>query len=389
MTRHLLKLIWNRKKNNALVVLEIFISFVVVFAVFAAVAVFAGNYRRPLGFEYQNVLAISVELPGGSDQERGAWFESLLGVLRSHPGVDSAAGVMLEPYFEGRHSGIWDVGGQRIEFDRNYATDDFARVMGLRLVDGRWFGREDDGAAWRPVVLDRDFARTLYGTERAVGREFDQGSTPPYRVVGVIEDYRAQGEYSPRGNYVFHRASPGVDATRIMARLHPGAYGASFENHLLRALERAVPGASFVARPLAQARQSALRTWITPVIIGALVGAFLILMVALGLTGVMWQNVTQRTRELGLRRALGAARGRIRRQIVAEIVLIASLGIAAGIAVVIQVPLMGLTSIIEGGMFAVAVSGALVLIYALAVTCGLYPSWLASRVEPAEALHYE
>ena len=388
MNRHLLKLVWNRKKTNALVVLEIFISFVVVFAVAAIMAVLANNYRQPLGFSYHNVLTIVPAMPPGDEKENAQRFETVLAAVRSTPGVESVAGIMFEPYFEANNTGMWEIDGRRIEFDRNYATDDFAKVMGLNLVEGRWFSREDDGSVTRPIVLDRGFARVLYGDEPAVGKEFDPGQNPPFKVIGVIDGYRTKGEYSSRKNYSFHRANPGLEPLHLVARLEPGAYTPAFENTLVRNLERIIPGASFVAKPLEQQREVALRFWLVPVWILGLIGGFLIFMVALGLTGVMWQNVTQRTRELGLRRALGAERGKVRTQILAEIVIIATLGLILGVIVVAQVPLMGLFEL-DGGVFLVAVLSSLALIYGLALVCGLYPSWLASRIEPATALHYE
>ena len=389
MTRHLFKLVWNRKKTNALIVLEIFVSFVVIFAVAAAVIFFANNYRRPLGFRVQDILVVSVELPAGSPDETAVRWNSVLSEVRRFPGVRNAAGTMFEPYFAGRNTGAWNIGGKEIQFDRNSATDAYADVMGLKVVRGRWFERQDEGAARRPVVLDRDFAIALYGTDDVVGRAFDENANPPYRVIGVIEDYRAEGELSPRNNYAFERADPENETLRIVAHLNPGAHNPQLENAILRRLERTVPGGSFGARLLERERETALRFYTVPVFSGAVVAAFLTLMVALGLTGVMWQNVTQRTRELGLRRALGAQRNRVRRQILVEICLIATLGLAFGALVVVQVPLMGLFTFIEPEVVALAFAVAATLIYGLALACGLYPSWLASRIEPAQALHYE
>jgi putative ABC transport system permease protein len=112
-------------------------------------------------------------------------------------------------------------------------------------------------------------------------------------------------------------------------------------------------------------------------------------MVGLGLTGVLWQNVTRRTREIGLRRAMGASGPVVRRQILAEVVLLATIAVIIGAVVVLQLPVLGVLSLVTPAAFATGFAGALAAIYALTVLCGLYPGWLASRLTPADALRYE
>jgi putative ABC transport system permease protein len=122
---------------------------------------------------------------------------------------------------------------------------------------------------------------------------------------------------------------------------------------------------------------------------GGIVALFLISMVALGLTGVLWQNVTKRTREIGLRRAMGASGKQVNRQILLEVVLLATIALLAGSVIVLQLPILGAFTIVTPAAFSTGFALALATIYALTVLCGLYPSWLASRLQPADALRYE
>jgi putative ABC transport system permease protein len=112
-------------------------------------------------------------------------------------------------------------------------------------------------------------------------------------------------------------------------------------------------------------------------------------MVGLGLIGVLWQSVTRRTEELGLRRALGATAGGIRRLVLGELLVLTSLAIAVGAAIYVQVPLLRLVPEATFGVYAGSFLAAVLGIYAVVVLCGLYPSWLATRVQPAAALLYE
>jgi putative ABC transport system permease protein len=150
-----------------------------------------------------------------------------------------------------------------------------------------------------------------------------------------------------------------------------------------------MPDLSFDVRRLDRMRDFANRMRATPLIVGGIIALFLISMVALGLTGVLWQNVTRRTRELGLRRAVGASGTGVRRQILAEVALLATLAVIVGLVVVLQLPLIGVFAIFTPTVFTAGIVAALAVIYGITLASGLYPSWLASRLEPAEALRYE
>jgi putative ABC transport system permease protein len=164
---------------------------------------------------------------------------------------------------------------------------------------------------------------------------------------------------------------------------------ADFEQTLMTRLHGIAPETAFNLRRLDRMRQSFLRLHLAPAMVLGIIALFLISMVALGLTGVLWQTVTRRTREIGLRRALGASGRNVRGQVLGEVALIATLALIIGVAIVLQLPLLGVFALVQPNVFAIGVAAALVVIYAITLTCGLYPSWLASRVTPAEALRYE
>ena len=114
-----------------------------------------------------------------------------------------------------------------------------------------------------------------------------------------------------------------------------------------------------------------------------------LVMVTLGLSGVLWQNVTQRIRELGLRRAKGADRARIKRQIFLELALMTGIAILAGGLLLAQVPVLGWLGPVPTSIYAVSLLLAAAGLFVLTSVCGWYPSLLATRIPPAEALRYE
>jgi putative ABC transport system permease protein len=402
--RHLLRLVWNRKRSNALLTLEIFFSFLVVFAVATAVSFAAMAYRRPLGFAWQDVLAVSADDQGSGARmprsaeaavdPRIAIIDRLLAEARSMPEVEAAASLHIAPFANGSMTSGWTENGREVSSEIAGATQDLDKVLGLRVVDGRWFEPADAAQPWHAVVINRALERTLGGGESMVGKPLRtpaEGEVED-RVVGVVEDFRRSGEIAPPGNIFIRLVRSGnpqdVPGGNLLLKMRPGTR-AAFEETLIRRLQAIAPDWSFEAKPLEQMRATALRTRLAPFAIGAVVAGFLMLMVALGLFGVLWQNLVRRTREIGLRRATGASAADVRKQVLFEQLLLASLAMTLGLALVLQLPLFGLTSLVGPTAFGLGIATAVIVILALTTLCSLYPAVLVARLDPADALRYE
>lgn len=396
MIRHLFKLVWNRKRANALIVAEIFISFLVVFVVLTGAVMFGTSWRNAIGFDWRNVWDVRMEFDidarEKADPELQAAVMRMLAEARSFPQVESAALSNTPPYAFSTSEGSRNIDGRQVRMIMDDVSDDFARVMKLKLVRGRFFSSEDDAANFPPVVIDTNAAMAIFGTIDAVGKKLQESDTLYSNVVGVVEPYRKDGETSFPMNMVFFRTSPsgkyGRLGSHILVRVRPGT-SAEFEEQLATRLQQIAPAVSFRVRHMDVMRRGMLRARFAPLILGGIVGLFLVSMVTLGLTGVLWQNVTRRTRELGLRRALGASGPAVHRQILLEVALLATLAILIGAILIVQLPLLGVFRIVTPAAFTAGFLAALATIYGLTVLCGLYPSWLASRLQPADALRYE
>ncbi len=404
MIRHLCKLVWNRKRSNALMIVEICISFLVVFVVATLGLFFLANYRVPLGYDWKPVWNVGI---GMGQSEAGvtktpeqsaaqqAIFARLLREVRSLGPVEAAAGSFVIPFDQGGWTGVYKFKGRRMEVGIDRATVGFDKTMGLDLVAGRWFEEADAGHAWEPIVINREVARKVYGAEDPIGKPFADPRprrVARSRVVGVVSDFRKRGELMPNGNFLFRRASvdhPEGDLRRnLVVRVRPGTPPA-FEEELVRRMQAVAPDWSFEVRPLAQVRKTAFRFFLTPLTVAGTVAFFLLLMVGLGLIGVLWQNLLQRTREMGLRRAAGASRAAVHTQILLEQLVLTGLGVLIGTLLVVQIPVLDLIGVLSRQVFAAGLACAVVTMYLISVVCALYPSTLASRVQPAEALRYE
>jgi putative ABC transport system permease protein len=398
MTRHLFKLVWNRKRTNALIILEIFFSFLVVFVVGTLGLWLLDNYRRPLGFTYQNVWDVEVDMRQSTDDEftpeQVATFKRLLDETDALEPVEAVAGTMTQPYSFESYNNSSEINGRPVDMAISEVTRDFDKVFDLRLVEGRWFEAQDDTQAWQPVVIDADLAREVFGGESPIGKRF--GDPDPekkeQRVIGVVSDFRRSGELSGVDNFQFRykRAGHPEDrpARHLAVRVRPGT-SAGFEEVLINRLQAVAPEWSFEIKPLTEMRRSNFRIFLTPLAAGGIVALFLMLMVGLGLIGVLWQNLLQRTREMGLRRATGASRQNVHSQVIVEQLILTTLGVLAGTLLVAQIPILDLVGFVSGKIFVAGLLFAMASIYLLSLVCALYPSALAARVQPAEAMRYE
>lgn len=403
MIRHLLKLIWNRRRSNLLVMTEIFFSFVVLLFVVGAGLYYADNYRQPLGFTYADVWRVNIEStmggpgPNPTAAEAAETCRQLLLAARDLPQVESAAIAFEAPYDNGAWTTDYDVDGKHFEYMLDKVTDDFKTVVGLEVIRGRWFDRQDEGAAVEPVVVNERLAAAAFGAEDPVGRlmpqdkERDGNERPGKRVVGVVGDFRQHGEFEAPGGYMFlrHSFATANEVPRLLLVKVRAGTTAAFEETLTRRMQDVARAWSFKVQSLTELRDANHRQRLTPLLAIGLVAAFLVLMVALGLTGVLWQNVTQRTREIGLRRAKGATARNIYGQIVGEILMMTTLSLALAVVLVLQLPFLGLLSYVAPRVLAASLLVSIAALYTLATVCGFHPARLAMRVQPAEALHYE
>ncbi len=399
MIRHLITLMWNRKRANGLLILEILLAFVVLFAV-GSVGVFSWrNYRAPLGFAYQNVWKVQLNpgtQPGG---EQFASLQRVLARLRATPGVVAISrSVDNTPFaFSNNTTQFRAREGQdkpEVYGDIYDAGPELRDVMGLQLVAGRWFDRRDEvRARYPPIVITELTQAALFPDGKpALGQLIliTDNDRDTYRIVGVSGPYRAGGELSePQPGYFLY-ISP-QDTARalfdLLVRVRPGS-GAALEKKVNEEIRASSGGWTSNILPLPDERATQLKFSLTlPAILG-ITCVFLLVNVALGLFGVLWLNINQRRGELGVRRALGATAAAISGQVLGEILVLTTFGLLLGLLVAMQFPLLGVFEV-PAGVYLTAMALAAGGLYLLATVCALYPSRLAAGIQPAVALREE
>ncbi|HSR43388.1 MAG TPA: ADOP family duplicated permease, partial [Longimicrobiales bacterium] len=344
------------------------------------------------GFDPEGVLVATVNLsPHGYEPEEGRAFqERLLQRVRALPGVESAALAEVALLTGESESSGWRTG-----------PDASAAAAGQNVVDGAWFetmripvvrGRgiaESDGPdAPDVVVVNETFARRLPPGESVLGRVLYRGERP-YRVVGVVRDgaYVQFGE-SP-GPFVFLASAQNYGARRVLhVRARPGAPVGELVSALRAevaaldpdvALEQTMPLSAAIGSLLFPQRFAAL-----------LIGLFGVLGLALaciGVYGVLAHHVARRTRELGIRVALGADARTVLAMVVRRGALLSVGGLAVGLAGAALLTRF-LRSLLYGvsPLDATAFIAAPLALCLVALLAGVIPARRALAVDPVEAL---
>ncbi len=391
-----------------MLILQIFLSFMVIFVLATLGTSLYLNYQKPLGFHFENTMNLSLNWPANVDQETGILEytytpEEIREIVKQIKLKIQSYEEVQGPITSSHYQTPFDewIPPRDIEVDnRNLAPralqvdDNYASFFGVEVIEGRWFQQGDDGAAFKPVVIDRTMKERYFPGEQVIGKRMSiTYYSDVAEIIGVIGDYKHRGDFSKQDPLMFLRFN--LDSTDPMENLPLNdllfkvkeGTGAEFEAKLWEDVQQLSRGGwdpyiSYVS----ENRDRNIKENLIPIIILSIIGAFLILNTLLGLFGVLWYNISQRYSEIGLRRAVGANRSKVRQQFIGEMVIATTLAIGLGCLFAIQFPILEVFEV-DLGVYIWGILSAIVLIYILIVVCSFYPSKVASEIQPASALH--
>jgi len=396
MLTHLFKLIWNKKKQNFLLMLEMLVSFIVIFAVFTLLVYYYQNYRQPMGFVYENVW--SVHLGSNEAREKNdsaiAIKQSAKQILLSIPQVEQLSYTGSNIPFSMSSNNTDASYKDRKTMSNVYTVEDsYAKVLHINVIEGRWFDAADAASKYRPVVINASLKEKLFTNETAVGKVLgkdvlgkDDGRM---RVIGVVNDFKDKGDFHALTPGLFRRADTASynRMGEILVKMRPGS-GAEVESRLYKALSNTIKNTNIEIEHLSKKRVDINNFTLIPMIILLVVAGFLIINVALGLFGVLWYNINKRKSEIGLRRAVGASAKSISAQLVGEALVLSTISLLIGSFFAIQFPLLHVFDL-PASVYLVAQLLAIIFIYMLVLLCAWYPGKQAAAIYPAVALHEE
>lgn len=363
-----------------------------------------------LGLSPEHVLlvAIAPRLAGYKPNQLNALYHRILDRVNALPGVRSASLASYSPMSGiSTGTGITVQGytpttGEDMHVNINQVAPGYFRTEGIPLLLGRPITEQDTAASPQVAVVTEAFAREFFGSQNPIGRRFGMGSGKPkhsgdIEIVGVVKDVKF---FSARGK------PPQMVFLPLFQASGDLTYASNYANDLeVRAAGNPASVASEVRKaltevdknlPIAHVRTlpEQIHGWLNqPRMVSDLssfFGALALLLAAIGLYGLLSYSVSRRTNEIGIRMALGAQRGDILRMVLKEALILAGIGVAAGIAIS-----LGVTRLIASQLFGVTpynpvilATGAVVVFF-VALLAGHIPARRAMKVDPMVALRYE
>jgi putative ABC transport system permease protein len=356
------------------------------------------------GFSAEHLLKASVSLPRyeySSPQQWSAFLTTLLERVRAQPGLERAALAVPLPIAEGFVNLGFTISGAAPPRPGTPSTADYVSVspgyfgvMGIPLLRGRAFAGDDAPSAPRVAIVNQALARTYFPGQDPVGRHLVFGFPPDTgverEIVGVVGDVRDVALHQEPGPmmYVPIAQAPFWGAAVIVkTSLAPSGVFAQIRR-VVKGIDKNLPVTDALA--LADAidssvSQSRFRAWLL-----GLFGIVALLLATAGIFGVVSYSVACRTRELGVRIALGASPGAILRMVLRENLGLAVAGLAVGVVVA-----LALAQVLASQLYGVGTrdpltfaGSALVLLAAALAACYL-PARRATRVDPITALRCE
>ncbi len=353
------------------------------------------------GFRTRNLIAFAVDPPlNGYKAERSRQFYRTLDErLNRIPGVE-AASLAVMPILEGDE---WDESytvegakpGQNIDPHMNFISPAYFRSLGVPILLGRDFTANDTAASAKVAIVNETFAKKYIGTVNAIGHHIGEGGDPGTKtdttIVGVVRDTKYESMRDDAPDEVF-RPYEQVDFTLgMMAYIRTAREPEQTFLTVRRMVHEMDPNLPvFGMKTLEKQMENSL---VTERLVATLSSAFGILatvLAAIGLYGVMAYTVARRTREIGIRMAIGAARGDILWLVMREVILL----VAAGVAIALPAA-WALTRLVRAQLYGISpgdpasIAVATVAMAAVALLAGYLPARRATRVDPMRALRWE
>ncbi|MEZ5042318.1 MAG: ABC transporter permease [Saprospiraceae bacterium] len=387
MIKHLFKLIWNQKRKNMGLLFEFFFSFLVLFAVLTFIIYNFSRYREPLGFDIENMWQVNISWNEVPKEDQLVYQKIFKEQLKNYPQIEHFSfSNHNTPYGHTVHINGLKYENNEVAVHLFQVDEEFQKVYRVETTAGRWFEAPDMVNTKKVAVINRKLSEQLFGEDNPIGKNLEYGEEP-VSVVGLVDHYKYQGEFSTTENQMFISTAPDYVFGKILLRLRPGT-GASFESKLIKELSQLAKGTILEVSYLDNMRKDVLLEIWLPMIIFIVISGFLILNVAMGLFGVLWQNINIRKAEIGVRRAMGATQGDISWQFIGEVMVLATLAMAIGAFFAIQFPLLDVFGL-PPMIYLLAIGAATLVIYSLVVICAFFPSRQAAQLHPAMALHEE
>ena len=399
------RVVRTHRLRRAFVVVQVGLAIVLLVCAGLVGKSFLNLLRIDVGFAPANVLTLDVSIPRAAFERHQAFYTALLTGVRAMPGVQAAGAVYQRPL---EYAGIGMDAGFVIEGQRQFVdaeknprvnlesiTPDYFRAVGTALVRGRMFTDADTIAAPRVAIVSQRLARQLWPGQDPIGKRMlppgqgpdAQGQPRWATVVGVVQDARYRGINDLRYDLYLPEAQiPGMRVKHLMVRTTVDATSltSSIRAEARRLdstvlVENAVLMSSWVERATAPWRFSA---WTL-----GLLGLIALALASFGVFATLSQSVVERTREIGIRVAVGALPRQVSALVFREGVALTAVGIVLGSAVAtVAGGYLGRLLFEVPAIDAMTLAGMAMLFSVVSAIAVYVPAWRAARLDPTVAL---
>ena len=324
-----------RRLGGTLVLIEIALALILVAGGGLMVRSLRALNAVPAGIDVEHTLAVMASplLPPGADpRRRTAFYTRLLEQVAATPGVESAGAIDTVPFNSMAFSiAMADGTGARQNISPRWVTPGYFRTVGLPLVSGRTFSTADGEGAPCVLVINQFGARQMWPGQSPLGHTLKISEEPAgCEIAGVVGDVHHQGPIRPVMAEVYRPAAqkPALDLTIVARAAHPSTMTAAIAAQVSRIEERALPPRIVT---LASMNDDYTNDARHRAILLGLLGGIGIVLASVGVFGLTAYSVAQRTREIGVRVALGATARHVVRTVVGALAPSLAGGVALGL----------------------------------------------------------
>lgn len=396
------------RTRNLLAISEIAMALVLLTGAGLLVKSFWRLTNVDTGFHPESVLTAKIALPFNvyqNDNQRVAFYDQTLQRISALPGITAASYISNLPFGKARGMGFrvkleQETAAHLAKSDDNFAsffqaTPNYFRVMGIPLLAGRTFTDGDRAGSPTTVIINNSIAQMFWPGENPIGRRIslpgNSGDPPRWaEIVGIVGDSKHLSlaeDFSPEYYIPVLQTAPNSAFLAVRISGDPGGT-ASAIRHSVAQVDSTLPLSTFVSMS-DRISESVAEPRFRTLLLGIFAGLALILAAA-GIYGVMSYSVAQRTREIGIRVAMGARRGDILSLVLGHSLKLTFVGIAIGLGAS-----WGLTRLLASTLYNVAphdfftLASVSILLAAVALFASYIPARRAMRVDPLVALRYE